>query len=100
MGGGVMTSLISEISMRSYFGRVFESLTIPNVFESIVKSIVFAFLVAAIGCFRGIECENDAKGVGNATTSSVVSGIFLIILADTLVTFIYPQFMHIFGISY
>jgi phospholipid/cholesterol/gamma-HCH transport system permease protein len=100
VGGGVMTSLVSEISMRSYFARVFESLTIPNVFESIVKSIVFAFLVAAIGCFRGIECENDAKGVGNATTSSVVSGIFLIILADTLVTFVYPQFMHLIGISY
>lgn len=100
VGGGVMTSMISEISMRSYFARVFESLTIPNVFESIVKSIVFAFLVAAIGCFRGIECENDAKGVGNATTSSVVSGIFLIILADTLVTFIYPQIMHLMGISY
>lgn len=100
IGGGVMTSMISEISMRSYFARVFESLTIPNVFESIVKSVVFAFLVAAIGCFRGIECENDAKGVGNATTSSVVSGIFLIILADTLVTFVYPQFMHLMGISY
>ena len=71
-----------------------------NIFESLTKSVVFAFLVAAIGCFRGLEAENDAKGVGNATTSSVVSGIFLIILADTALTFIYPQVMKIFGIVY
>jgi len=100
IGGGLITAAVSDISLYEYFSRVVQSLIPANVFESIVKGIVFAFLIAAIGCFRGFEAENNAKGVGNATTSSVVSGIFLIILADTAITFIYPQCMHLMGISY
>lgn len=100
IGGGVMTSLVSDISLEAYINRVLQSVIIANVFESIVKGIVFAFLVAAIGCFRGLECENDAKGVGHATTSSVVSGIFLIIIADTAITLIYPSIVHLFGVNY
>jgi len=100
IGGGLITQLTSEISSYEYFQRVLDVLIIANLFESIIKSVVFAFLIAAIGCFRGMECSNDAKGVGTATTSSVVSGIFLIILADTLVTFVYPQIIRSFGINY
>jgi len=100
MGGGLITACTSNISFYEYTNRVMQSMIPANIFESLTKSVVFAFLVAAIGCFRGLEADNDAKGVGNATTSSVVSGIFLIILADTALTFIYPQVMHIFGIVY
>jgi phospholipid/cholesterol/gamma-HCH transport system permease protein len=100
IGGGLITALSSNISFYEYMNRVIQAMIPANVFESLTKSVVFAFLVAAIGCFRGLEAENDAKGVGNATTSSVVSGIFLIILADTALTFIYPQVMLLFGIVY
>ena len=100
MGGGLITACTSNISFYEYMNRLIQAMIPANVFESLTKSVVFAFLVAAIGCFRGLEADNDAKGVGNATTSSVVSGIFLIILADTALTFIYPQVMHIFGIVY
>ncbi|MEM4248418.1 MAG: ABC transporter permease, partial [Candidatus Nanoarchaeia archaeon] len=59
-----------------------------------------AFIIAAVGCFRGMEADNDAKGVGVATTSSVVSGVFLVIIADALVTMIFPQVMRVFGVDY
>jgi len=100
LGGGLITACTSQITFYQYIHKVIEVMIPANVFESLTKSVVFAFLVAAIGCFRGLEADNDAKGVGNATTSSVVSGIFLIILADTALTFIYPQIMKLFGIIY
>jgi len=100
LGGGLITAVTSDISFYEYIDQITGSMIPANIFESLTKSVVFAFLVAAIGCFRGLDAENDAKGVGNATTSSVVSGIFLIVLADTALTFIYPQVMHLFGIDY
>ena len=100
IGGGLITAAASDISFYEYIDQITGSMIPANIFESITKSVVFAFLVAAIGCFRGLDSDNDAKGVGNATTSAVVSGIFLIVLADTALTFIYPQLMHLFGIDY
>ncbi len=100
LGGGLMTASISDIGFSEYFSRTLGSMIPANLFESVIKGFVFAFLVAAIGCYRGFEAENDAKGVGDATTSSVVSGIFLIILADTAITFVFPRFMALFGVVY
>ena len=100
LGGGLITALTSDITFYQYMNQITGSMIPVNIFESLTKSVVFAFFVAAIGCFRGLDADNDAKGVGNATTSAVVSGIFLIVLADTALTFIYPQIMHIFGIDY
>jgi len=100
IGGGIITELTSNISLYEYINKITSTMIPANIFESLTKSVVFAFLVAAIGCFRGLDADNDAKGVGNATTSAVVSGIFLIVLADTALTFLYPQVMHLIGIDY
>ena len=45
----------------------------------LVKSLVFAILVAAIGCLRGLQTGTGARAVGESTTSAVVSGIILIV---------------------
>ena len=45
--------------------------------------MVFALLVAGIGCQRGFQVRGGAEAVGSATTSAVVAGIFLIIVTDS-----------------
>lgn len=100
IGGGVMAATSSDITLYSYFNRITVSLMPANIMESLVKSVVFAFLIGAIGCFKGFDSESDAKGVGGATTSAVVSGVFLIVIADASVTFLFPQFMRLFGVDY
>jgi len=47
------------------------------------KSMVFAALIAWIGCLRGFQTRGGSDAVGNAATSAVVSSIFLIILFDS-----------------
>jgi phospholipid/cholesterol/gamma-HCH transport system permease protein len=85
-GGMVVGVLKSNVSVSEYYLRTIEAVSGLDMFECIMKSIVFAVLIAAIGCLRGFEAENDAKGVGSAATSSVVSGIFLIVVADAVIT--------------
>ncbi len=101
IAGGICVSLsLTDMSLTEYFQRTINSLVPENALESLVKSGVFAFIIAGVGCFRGMEADNDAKGVGKATTSAVVTGIFLVIIADALVTFLFPQVMHFLGVSY
>lgn len=101
IGGTVVSLLASDISFSAFCNRTLQAIVPANVFESLLKSIVFAVLIASIGCLRGMEAQNDAKGVGRATTSSVVSGIFMIVIADALVTFTYPMLvLYITGMPY
>lgn len=101
IGGTVVSLLASDITFSVFCNRTLQAIVPANVFESLLKSIVFAVLIASVGCLRGMEAQNDAKGVGRATTSSVVSGIFLIVIADALITFTYPLLvLHITGMPY
>lgn len=100
VGGVVIGTTMSSASLVQYTNRTLASLEPSNILETLIKGIAFAFIIAAVGCFRGFEADNDAKGVGEATTSSVVSGIFLIVIMDFFITFTYPNFLGLFGISY
>jgi phospholipid/cholesterol/gamma-HCH transport system permease protein len=47
-----------------------------------VKAPVFAFLIALVGCFEGLQVTGSAESVGKHTTKAVVESIFLVIVAD------------------
>ena len=54
----------------------------------LIHSFVFGVIIAIAGCLRGIECKRNAAGVGNATTSAVVTAITGIVIATAIITFI------------
>lgn len=100
-GGALVLVSLRDVSLREYVTRLVQAVGPANVFESLVKSIVFAVLIAVVGCFRGLQVGGDPRSVGRATTSSMVTGVFLIILADTAVTFVYPEIVAILcGMEY
>ena len=68
----------------SYMSQTLDSLRLVDVVWGIGKSMVFAFLISWVGSLRGFEARGGAAAVGNAATSAVVSGIFLIILFDSM----------------
>jgi phospholipid/cholesterol/gamma-HCH transport system permease protein len=86
LGGMVVGVSKSGVSINEYYIKTLQAVSTSDMFEGIIKSIVFAVLIASIGCLRGFEAERDAKGVGRAATSSVVSGVFLVVIADAVIT--------------
>lgn len=56
---------------------------------SIFKSLVFAWLIIWIGAYYGFRVSGGAEEVGKETTRSVVSAIFVIVMADALFSFVY-----------
>ena len=57
-----------------------------SVAQSLVKSVVFGVLVGWIATWRGFNCEPNAAGVSRATTSTVVTASFWILLSDYAIT--------------
>ena len=56
------------------------------VWMSIIKSLVFAFIIASVSAFCGYTVEGGSVEVGKASTSAVVSSSVLILFADVFLT--------------
>jgi len=85
MAGGLIVGIFMlDLSGRAYVAQTIYTLTLFDVFWGVGKSFVFAFLIAWIGCLKGFQVRGGATAVGEAATSAVVSGIFMIIVADSL----------------
>ena len=84
LGGLLIGVMFLDLTVYSYLDWTLWSITLFDIVASLIKSIVFAALIAGIGCQRGFEVRGGAAAVGSATTSAVVAGIFLIIVVDSI----------------
>lgn len=83
-GGMVMARSQLGIGFAEFadrFGRVMQG---SALLVGVGKSVVFALIIATIGCFQGLRTGGSADSVGRQTTHSVVQSIFLVIVADAL----------------
>jgi phospholipid/cholesterol/gamma-HCH transport system permease protein len=83
-GGLLVGVFMLDLTASAYIAKTVDTLTLFDVYWGIFKSAVFALLIAWIGCFRGFRAAGGAASVGQATTSAVVSSIFLIVLTDSV----------------
>jgi phospholipid/cholesterol/gamma-HCH transport system permease protein len=84
MGGLVVGVFMLDLTANAYVAQTIKTLTLFDVFWGFLKSGVFALLITVVGCLRGFQVRGSAASVGQATTSAVVTGIFLIILSDSI----------------
>ena len=85
IGGGMLVGVLwLDLTVYTYVQQTLKAVTTFDVVSSLVKSAVFAVLIAAIGCQRGSQARGGAESVGNLTTSAVVSAIFLVIVVDSV----------------
>ena len=84
LGGLLVGVFMLDLTANAYMTQTIKTLEIFDVFWGFMKSAVFAFLIAWIGCLRGFQVRGGAASVGEATTSAVVSSIFLVILTDSI----------------
>jgi len=83
-GGLVIGFSLLDLTLNAYIRQTLEALTLFEVLWGLSKSVVFAALIAWVGCLRGFQTRGGADAVGNAATSAVVTSIFLIILFDSI----------------
>ena len=90
--GGYLTGVqLLGISEGVYFGRIEASLTVTDIVDGVLKSVVFALLMTLICCRQGYNAHRrtDGKGpeaVANATTSAVVISCVAVLVADYVMT--------------
>ena len=83
-GGLLVGVFMLDLTVGAYVSQTINTLTVFDVFWGVLKGGVFALLITWVGCLRGFQVSGGAASVGEATTSAVVSSIFLIILFDSI----------------
>ena len=90
-GGGLMAYTLIDMPPTMYMERLLDAVTINDFLVGLVKAPVFAFLIATVGTFRGLQVTGAADSIGKYTTFAVVQSIFLIIVADAFFTIIFER---------
>lgn len=83
-GAALISRWAFNIPFSSFIQTALESMLIRDIVAGIVKSFLFGLIIGLVSCYKGLTVKGGAAGVGNATTSSVVTAITIVIAFDTL----------------
>jgi len=59
-----------------------------DVWSGLQKSLIFGIIIATVGCFKGFSANGGAKGVGQATTSTVVISMMTILITNFFLSYL------------
>lgn len=92
VGGFAVATTVLDLSGSYYWSRMGQVLTLWAIAQGILKAAVFALAIALVSCQKGLATRGGAAGVGRATTSAVVTILFLLVALDFLFTTLFYLF--------
>lgn len=88
LGGFIVAITYLDLAPSMFWSDLGMYLSFRDVASGFTKSVVFSWLIIWIGACYGFRVRGGAEAVGKETTASVVTGIFAIIVADAIFSFI------------
>jgi phospholipid/cholesterol/gamma-HCH transport system permease protein len=73
IGGYIVSVPILRLTTRAqYWSSAWRSLEYNDIAQGLLKPLVFAVIIAMVGCFYGLRTTGGTQGVGLSTTRAVV----------------------------
>jgi len=88
LGGSIIGVTMLDLSLVEYLQQTRSAIELHQFGQGLLKSLVFGVLIGFAGCLRGMQCGRSALAVGEATTSAVVTSIVLIVVSDSIITYL------------
>lgn len=89
IGGAYYVSVtILDIDGGMFMDKIAQYADRWDVISGLIKSSVFGLILAIVGCYKGLNARGGARGVGQATTHTVVLSSVLILISDYFLTII------------
>ncbi|MFO1089389.1 MAG: ABC transporter permease [Hyphomicrobiales bacterium] len=86
MGGYLVGTHTLGFNGAAYLKNTVDYLEVRDVTSGLIKSAVFGFIIALMGCYHGFNSKGGAQGVGRATTDAVVSASIMILASNYVLT--------------
>jgi len=81
-GGGLVAWLYGGVDPDAFLQRLRDAISIDHFLVGIIKAPVMAGVIGIVACVEGLLVQGSAESLGQHTTSSVVKGIFFVIVMD------------------
>jgi phospholipid/cholesterol/gamma-HCH transport system permease protein len=95
VGGYLFCVYTIEINPESYISGIQQFVEMSDISGGLIKASFFGLIMAWVGTYNGYRTSGGARGVGTATTRSVVLSSILILVANYFLS----SFLHHVGIS-
>lgn len=83
-GGALFAWAAAGIEFGAFSQQLRQALLLSDFVIALAKSATFGAAIGIIGCALGLRVRGGSEGVGRATTGSVVVGIFIVIVIDSI----------------
>lgn len=93
-GGYLISVYFFDMVPSTFLDPLSENITNLDIFTCILKSLVFGGLIVSIACYKGMQTQGGAQGVGSATTNSVVISYSTILIVNFLITLFVSSYGH------
>jgi phospholipid/cholesterol/gamma-HCH transport system permease protein len=91
--GAYMTGVgIFRVDVGIFIEKMTQIVNSNDIWNGLQKAVVFAVLMCLIACRYGLRASGGAKGVGVATTNSVVVSLLAILCCDVIITYLQVKF--------
>lgn len=92
MAGGLVISFsLYGINPTIFLNSVQNFTQLWDVFACLFKSLIFGTIIAIIGCSWGLTTTGGAKGVGESTTTAVVTSLLAIFISNFFLSWLMFQ---------
>ncbi len=90
-GGLLIATNLYGIAQSVFVNSAQTFLSIWDLVSAIIKAFVFGTLIAIIGCSWGLTTTGGAKGVGQSTTTAVVTALMAIFISNFFLSWLMFQ---------
>ncbi len=92
LGGWLFSRLFNHLEFQAFMSDFLSVLKLSHVLSSLLKSIAFGIIVSTLSTYHGMSVGHASTEVPQRTIRAVVSSIFVVILADMLITWLFWVF--------
>ncbi|MDE7160574.1 MAG: ABC transporter permease [Muribaculaceae bacterium] len=86
VGGWAVARFTTMLTVENYIYGIQSFFNEWYVWYGIIKTVVFAYIIASVAAFYGYYVKGGSLEVGKASTNAVVASSILILLADVILT--------------
>jgi phospholipid/cholesterol/gamma-HCH transport system permease protein len=89
IGGMASAKVELNLSARYFIQKLPDAVPLVNYGIGLLKGTVFGVLIALVSCHFGLRIKPNTESLGRGTTTSVVTAITVVILADAVFAIIF-----------
>ncbi|MFC9663896.1 MlaE family ABC transporter permease [Nocardia sp. NPDC127606] len=93
--GFVVAVSALNVTPGSYWQSFGSFTTSIDVWVSLIKALIFGFLVVVIACQRGLEAKGGPRGVADGVNAAVVMSIAAAVVLNTVITQVVTMFFPV-----